>query len=1121
VDIAVWLESLGLRQYEQAFRDNHIDEKVLPRLTADDLAAIGVTSVGHRRTLLSAIASLTSAPPTQPAGSAASPSAATRAPGAERRQLTVMFCDIVGSTALAQRLDPEDTREVIGIYQNAVTKEVARFQGHVAQFMGDGVLVYFGWPKGYEDDAERAVRAGLAIVAAVGKLSTPAKAPLRVRVGIATGTVVVGDLMGEGSAQEEAVVGETPNLAARLQALAQPDSVIVAELTRKLLGGLFAFADLGNHDLKGFAGPVRAWRVVGESQTEGRFEALHGQQLTPLVGREHELGLLLERFERARGGEGQVVLLSGEAGIGKSRLVLALRERLDIKPQWILRYQGSPHQGNSALSPVISQLQRAAQITDDDPPGTRFDKLKRLLALSGTDVTSTAPLVAELLSIRADGQYEPFDLTPQQRKARTFSALLAQVDGLAAQRPLLIVLEDAHWLDPTTLEFFGLVVERIRRLPVLLVVTFRPQFNSPWKSHAHVMQLTLTGLARTQTGEVVALITGGKALPTAVLEQILVKTEGLPLFVEELTRTVLESGLLTDAGDHYELSGPLQPLAIPATLSDSLMARLDRLASVRNVAQIGSVIGREFSHDLLLAVAGMDAAKLEAALAQLVEAELIFRRGMQPDVTYVFRHALVQDAAYGSLLRAQRHELHARVAHELETRSPELAETSPELLARHLTAAGFADRAIPYWQRAGVRAARRSAHLEAIAHFTEGLKLLATLTDDRTRASRELALLLDLGPVYGTFCGMASPQVAEAYSRARELARHVGTADQAYAATWGLWSSHQQRGFLREAGRLADEVLALASTLDDPDHLLLLQAHHAAWTTQFFQNDIQSCLEHTERGIALYDIDRHAGHSHRFGAHDPGMCARIIGANSLCLRGYPDKAVAQWLDAVALARRLARPREVGCLFNGAMLHQYRREPDEMTKRLDELEAACREQEISHFDASVAMLRGWVDVKRGMVEQGLVEFRRGLAIHDRSPIGLRKAYYAALLVEGYLRKGDVDSGLSQIEASLARAKDIGDHHWRPELLRLRGELFCLVRNHKAAEKAFLEALACAREQNCRLLELRATMSLSRLWAVEGESDRAHGLLAPLYAEFTEGFDTADLKDAKSLLDQLSR
>jgi predicted ATPase len=814
------------------------------------------------------------------------------------------------------------------------------------------------------------------------------------------------------------------------------------------------------------------------------------------------------------------VLLSGEPGIGKSRLALALRERLDPKPRWILRYQGSPYHGNSSLWPIVCQLERAAEIAPDDPPEVKLDKVERLLGLAVANVADVAPLIAELLSVRGDGRYAPLDLTPQQRKSGTFAALLAQLQGLATQNPTLVVLEDAHWLDPTTLEFFGLVVERIQRLPVLLVVTFRPEFSPPWTNHVHVMALALSGLARTQAAAVVARIAGGKALPAPVMEQILAKTEGLPLFVEELTKAVLESGLLAIADDHYELAGSLQPFAIPATLRDSLMARLDRPGLVREVAQIGAVIGREFGHDLLVAVAGFDAARLEDTLSQLIEAELVFRRGIPPEVTYVFKHALVQDAAYGGLLRAQRQELHARVARELEARSPELTETAPELLAHHLTAAGFADRAVTYWQRAGHRAAQRSAHIEAIAHFSQALDLLATLPDGPARAERELLLLLDLGPVDMIAHGFASPEVADVYSRAHALARQFGPPDQLYVATWGLWLSHQQRGRLSEARSLADEVLELAATLNDPD--LQLQAHHAAWTTQFFQNDIQACLKHAERGVALYDINRHSGHALRFGGHDPGRCALSTGSLALCLCGFPEKAVAWCQESLALQHRLQYPKDLaGELFFAAMLHQYRREPEVVATILDELTVLCATHGISHYEGSAAMLRGWADMSRGRLEQGFADLRRGLAIHDRSPVGLRKAYYAAMLIEAHLRRGDVESGLAQIEASLARARNIGDHHWRPELLRLRGELLSLVppNSREPAEKAFHDALACAREQKCLLLELRAAVSLGRLWAIRGEPQRAQELLAPIYAEYTEGFDTADLKDAKAFLEEI--
>ena len=613
-------------------------------------------------------------------------------PAAERRQLTLVFVDLVGSTALAARLDPEDTREVVAAYQRAVAAELARYEGHVAKFLGDGVLAYFGWPAAHEDDAERAVRAGLAALSAVAGITPADGTRLAARVGIATGLVVVGDLIGEGSAREEAVVGETPNLAARLQALAEPGTVVIAERTRQLVGGLFELADLGSHAVKGLAEPVRAWRVVGEGVAESRFDARQAGAATLLVGREHELGLLLDRWARAKDGEGQVVLLSGEAGIGKSRLVRALRERLAGEPHTWLGQFCSPYHANTALHPVIGLLERAAGLRREDPTAVQLDKLEAMLGRAVDDAGEAAPVLADLLGIPAAERYPSLDLSPQQRKERTFQVLLDQLAGLAAQGPVLALYEDVHWADATTLELIGRVAERVQPLPVLALVTSRPGFAPAWAGHGHTTLLSLSRLGRQEGGAMIGRV-AGKALPPEVLAQVLARTDGVPLFVEELTRAVLESGLLRDEGDRYALAGPLPPLAIPSTLQDSLMARLDRLAPVKEVAQVAAVIGREFAFDLLEAVVppGGD---LRAALDQLVAAELVFRRG---EAAYAFKHALVRDAAYESLLRGRRQQLHGRIAAALEERFPDVAAAQPELLAQHYAGAGLAEQATCYW----------------------------------------------------------------------------------------------------------------------------------------------------------------------------------------------------------------------------------------------------------------------------------------------------------------------------------------------------------------------------------------------------------------------------------------
>src|SRR5215469_3006030 len=779
--IAEWLASIGLGEYAQRFADNAIDLSVLRDLTEQDLKELGVL-LGHRRRILRAIAELDGVAP-EPTETATAPALRK---DAERRHLTVMICDLVGSTALSARLDPEDMNAVMDAYHAACARIMLTYDGAIGEFRGDGILAYFGYPRAHEDDAERTMRAGLDIIATVARLETRAAEPLAVRIGIATGLVVVGDFSGEGALRKHALVGETPNLAARLQTLAEPGTVVVAASTRRLLGDLFHLRDLGRHEVKGIAAPVAAWVVEGVSASESRFEAVHTAGLSDLIGREDEIDFLLERQRLAWKGEGQIVLISGEPGIGKSRLVAALAERIAGEPHTRLRYQCSPYHGSSALRPFIAQLERAAGFKGDDTYEQRLDKLEAALAMSASRVEAVAPLFAALLSIPFGERYPPLVLSPTQQRRRTLTALLDQFEGLASQQPILLSFEDAQWADATSLELLDLTIERVRQLPVLALFTFRPEFEPPWVGLPNVGTMTLGRLDRDDVENMVAGVTGGRVLPAEVMKQIVAKTDGNPLFVEELTKTVLEAGILVENAEGYRLDGPLPPLAIPETLQDSLMARLDRLVSVREIAQIGAAIGREFSYSLVHALVGRDETALKHALAQLEQAELVFRRGEPPEAVYSFKHALVRDAAYESLLKSRRHQLHGQIARTLEEKFPDIVVSQPEIVAHHFAEAGLVEPAIGYWLKAGNLALSRSTNA-AVAHLKQGLKQIPNIDDPLVRNKWELLLQTSLGNSLRATQGWSTDSVKHAYTRALQLCKESGLDELTFPAVFGLW----------------------------------------------------------------------------------------------------------------------------------------------------------------------------------------------------------------------------------------------------------------------------------------------------------------------------------------------
>jgi class 3 adenylate cyclase/predicted ATPase len=1126
VDIAAWLRELGLERYEESFRENQIDARSLPHLTAEDLRELGVVTVGNRRLLLQAIAALSEARPaaanTSQAG-AGSPEqwrAASPKGEAERRQLTVMFCDLVGSTKLAARLDLEDMGAIIRTYHNCCTEVIQRWEGHVAKYMGDGVLAYFGYPLAHEDDVERAIRAGLAVVEAVVGLRIPSGEPLGARVGISTGLVVVGELIGEGAAQEETVVGETPNLASRLQALGEPNTVVIGDATHRLAGGFFEYADLGSHRLKGFSAPVQAWQVVGIVKAETRFEAAHTSGLTPFVGREQEIALLMAEWGEATEGEGRVVLISADPGLGKSRITQVLRERLANELHTRLRYQCSRHHQNSTLYPIIDQLERALRFEKDETLESKLDKLEALLAQSATNLAEVVPLFAALLSVPTGARYPPLSLSTQRQKERLLEALADQLAGLAAHEPVLFIFEDAHWVDPTSLELLELIINRAQTQRILVVVTFRPAFAPPWTQYPHVTLHSLHRLTRKQVEAMVENVTGGKCLPAEILDQIAVKTDGVPLFIEELTKTVLESDLLIEQNGNFVLSGPLPALAIPSTLKDSLTARLDRRAPVKEVAQIGAIIGREFSHDLLAAVSSLQDSELENSLAELLKAELIFRRGAPPQATYSFKHALVQDAAYATLLRSNRHRLHARVAQVLRDRFPAKAHAEPEVLAHHYKNAGLTEESITYWLLAGQRATERSANVEAISHFTAGLELLAGQPDTPKRAEQELMLQISLAIPFTAAKGYAAPETARAYTRARELCNKLGDTKQLFPAYYGEWVYHMVKAHQHEAKRVAEEFLRLAEQHGAGDGIVV--AHRNLGLSLLNLGQLQAGREQMQQVVTLYEPEAHRSLAFRYG-QDPRAVALSFLAWIEWFLGYPEIALKHCHEAIDLARDLSHATTTAyALSTAPYVHCFCGDLAGAHRAAEAAVAFCEEERNPFWLAMSRIAWGWVLAEEGQVERGLAEIRSGLDDWRATHSAWLWPCYLALLAEASTTANQTEQGLEAIDEALDTVRATSESFYESELHRLKGELLLRlspVQNEARAETECLQALEIARKQVARSLELRAATSLARLWRDQGKRIEALDLLTSVYGWFTEGFDTADLKGAKELLEEL--
>jgi class 3 adenylate cyclase/predicted ATPase len=1039
-------------------------------------------------------------------------------PGGERRFVTVVFCDMVGSTALSEQLDPEEFRDILLAFRETCSGVISRFGGYLARYIGDALLIYFGFPQAHDRDAQLAVSSALGIVRAVHNLRETLRADIAsqfgVHIGIHTGLVIAGELVSDSTHEASAIVGETPNIAARLESLAPPDTVYISRATHDLVSDYFHCRSLGAMRIAGLSRPLEAFEVLADRGVRGRLQVLSARRLSSLCGRENELRTLMARWQQTKEGAGQIVLISGEPGIGKSRLVQSLDDMLGGDLRTVLVAYCASHTTNSALFPIIDLLQGQAEIGVEASPAARRDKLETFVR--GNDLPGdSAALLAPLLSIplTEDGASP----SPARQRRRTLEILVAWLQREAERRPTIFVIEDLHWADASTIEFLGLLLNQAPAMRLMVILTFRPEFQLAGLAQSQVTHLTLGRLTARDVEHIVDSVTVGKSLPYQVLHEVILRTDGVPLFVEELTKMVIESGTLREQADRYVLAQPLPPLGIPATLRESLMARLDGLANCKGLAQLAATLGREFSHDLLVAVAPLGEAELSICLARLIDAEVLYQKGTAPKARYLFKHSLIQETAYQSLLLSRRKETHGLIARTIEERFPEIATTQPEMLAHHFTRGGDAPKAVTYFQRAGRRALEQSANVEAIAHLTSGLNLLATLPPSAERDETEVDLQLMAGSALIATRGYAAPEVGRTYARARSLVQSLGKSLEHAPVLRGLQAYYQVRGPLRVARELSEEFLRLAEQAGDG--MLLVEANRRLGWCLFCLGDIEGGRRGLEASLSRYDQSLSARHIGEYGS-DPGVQGAVNLAWLEWFAGHPDAAVRRSAEAVERARATGHSLSLAyALGVSAAVYQCLGRAAEAQELASETLALAEDKEIAYWAAWSTVLEGWAAADQGLVDEGITKMQNGLAAYRSTGAELFRPYSLALLVQVLGAAGREAEALAYIEQALESVQETDTRFFEAELYRLRGAIRLQIEMDSAtALQDLATALTIAERQGAVMLELRAALSLVQAADDEGRTG-ASTRLAQVLARIGDGSGDRDVARARAVLRRL--